>query len=152
MYGYSSAGFTPVFAPIAKAVENAEASVKIQVPADALVAVCHADDVASAVACAVSRIEALGTTYPIFDITGPSESLQSVLQEFTDVIGDRKAKTKVELAGEGDDVYLKALGSTVKASSARARMYLGWEVKRAGLAEGMEVFGRAWDAAIGQYI
>ncbi len=152
MYGYSSAGFTPVFAPIAKAVKAGEPSVKIEVPSDALVAVCHVDDVAFAVSCAASKIESLGSVYPIFDITGPSESLASIFQEFADVMGDRSGKTKVELTGEGDNVYLKALGSTVKASSARAKMYLGWEVKRNGLAEGMEVFSRAWDAAIGQHL
>jgi nucleoside-diphosphate-sugar epimerase len=155
MYGYSSAAFTAVLAPIFDAVKNGRATVEITVPEDSYIATCHVDDVAEAVRLAAEHIETIGTggaesgVYPIFDISSNNESLKSVLQQFADVLGDHKGKTRVHLTGEATDMYLAAVSSTIKASSARARQYLGWTPKRVGMGVGLEVYARAWQAGFG---
>ena len=153
MYGYGSNAWSAVLAPIAQAVKAEQEKASLPLPENAMSAVCHVDDVADAVRCAAEKIEMVGSSgsgiYPIFDIAGPNESLRSILQEFADVLSNRQGKTKVELTGEGDDVYLQALGSTVNASGARAKSYLGWSIRRTGLVEGMEVYAKAWEATMG---
>jgi nucleoside-diphosphate-sugar epimerase len=150
MYGYTSAAWYPAFAPIAEAVRAGAPSVQLQFPEHATVSLCHVDDVADAVRCAAEKIELIAGTgvYPIFDIVGSNENLRGLLQEFADVMGSSGKRTKVELTGEGDDVYLKALGSTVKYSSARAKQILGWAPRRGELTIGMEVYARAWESSM----
>jgi nucleoside-diphosphate-sugar epimerase len=154
MYGYSSAAFSAIFGPIAQAVQGSKSTVSIQVPADALIATCHVDDVANAIRLAAEKIELVGSggagsgVYPIFDIIAENESLLAIAQRFADVMAGGKGKIQVELTGESQDVYMAAMSSTIKGSGARAKQYLGWEPKRQGMAAGIEVWARAWEASL----
>ena len=154
MYGYGSNAWGAVLGPIAEALQGSKGEVKLPIPEDALIASCHVDDVADAVRLAVEHIENVGSggaqsgVYPIFDIIAFNESLQSLLQDFADELGKRVA-VKVHLTGPADDLYLAALSSTVKASNARAKQYLGWAPKRGAMSAGMDVYAKAWAAANG---
>ena len=72
-------------------------------------------------------------------------SLITILQGFADELGKRGA-TKVQLKGPADDLYLAAVSSTVKASNARAKQYLGWTPKREMMSSGIDVYTKAWEA------
>lgn len=153
MYGYTSAPLTAIFAPVLEAVSSAKEQVDIPL-ANGIMPVAHVDDVAAAACNAASRLELLASgVHPVFDLVGHQESATAILQALADSLATLTGKTggkrtKVHATGEIDDVYLKALGATINASSARAKEYLNWTPKRAGLMTAMDVYARAWKAGM----
>jgi nucleoside-diphosphate-sugar epimerase len=150
MYGRASSAWSALWGPIAQAVSSGETSLKVPAPESSKSPVVHVDDVADAICRGVGRIQLFGGTnvYPVFDLVSTTENIRDILEGFAKAVwSEGKGEgLKLEFVGPGDDVYLKALGSTVVFDSARARELLGWVSRRNGLVRGMGVYAAAWKA------
>lgn len=152
MHGRSSSGWSALFGPIAQAVAEGKSQVQLPVAATSQSPVIHVDDVAEAICRGVGKISLFGgsSVYPVFDLVSTMENVRDILSAFAQAISKNRGKgdkLDLELVGPGDNAFFKALGSTVKFDSARARELLGWEPKRGGLVSHMEVFAQAWEAS-----
>lgn len=56
---------------------------------------------------------------------------------------------KVELVGVGGSLFAEAMSTSFNGSSGRAKQILGWEPKKVGFVQGMDVFAKAWAAGLG---
>ena len=153
MYGRASSAWTPLFAPLGKAVSGGEATCKIPMPNTSQSPVIHVDDVADAITKGVGRISLFGNSsvYPIFDLVSTTENIKDIMEALAKslhALEGKGGKTDLQFVGPGDDIYMKALGSTVVYDSSRAKELLGWEPKRIGLVRNMDVYAAAWKALL----
>lgn len=81
--------------------------------------------------------------HPIFDLCGQTENMQDIFNAFAAAVGYTGT---VELVGAGDNAFMQAMSVTGNISAGRAKSLLGWEAKRVGFAQGMEVYGKAFAA------
>lgn len=149
VYGRSSGIWQPFFAPVVQAVrEQGRRAETVRVPleADARPELVHVDDLADGLRCAVEKLPLLAGTgvYPVFDLVGSTVSMREVFDGFARVVG---FAGRIELVGAGDDVFAQAMSTSGSSSSARAKQLLGWEPKRTGFMEGMDVYATAILAA-----
>jgi hypothetical protein len=81
----------------------------------------------------------------MFDLVTGQESVRDIL-----VSGAREMGLAgtVGLEGSGEGLFAKAMSTSSNGSGARAKTLLGWEPKRVGLCQSMDVFAvKAWMAS-----
>lgn len=148
VYGRAHGNWTPFFLPVVEAAKDGSKS-SVDVNLDhGRPPLIHVDDIAEGLLCVINKVHVLAGTgaYPVFDLVGSHDSMVDVLNAFGRSIG---FKGKVELVGAGNDYFAVAMSTSVNLTSARAKMHLGWEAKRIGLVEGMDVYSQAFLAALG---
>jgi nucleoside-diphosphate-sugar epimerase len=149
VYGRSCAIWTNLFEPLLQAAtgesDGSDAVVKVEADEESRPGLVHVDDVASGFHAAVDKLPLISGTsvYPVFDLQTSQESMRDILAAAARELGFRG---KVELAGSGNDLFARAMSTTGNCSSGRAKTVLGWEPKREGLVERMDVFVKAWEA------
>jgi len=145
VYGRSHAIWKMFFDPVIQAATSGEKTV--QIPMDkGRPSLIHVDDVAEGLHCAVDKLPLLSGTgvHPVFDLDGGSESMQEIFDALARVIG---FKGEVQLVGSGDNDFAKAMSTSVNNTADRAKTILGWQPKRAGLVDGMEMYAGAFIAS-----
>ncbi|EPE28904.1 NAD(P)-binding Rossmann-fold containing protein [Glarea lozoyensis ATCC 20868] len=147
VYGRSGAIWSAFFNPILEAVKKDTDSVAIPLDANSRPGLVHVDDVASGFHAAVEKLPLISGTgvYPIFDLVTSQESMRDIIEFAAKELG---YKGKVELVGPGEDLFAKAMSTSMNGSSGRAKQLLGWEPKRvSGFVQGMDAFAKAFMAA-----
>jgi len=146
VYGRAGAIWSSLFEQIHAAAENGASTVTLKIEPDSRPGLIHVDDVASGFHVAIDKLPLISGTgvYPVFDLVTSQESMRDVLEASAREFG---FKGKVELAGTEEDLFMKALSTSFSGSSGRARELLGWEPKRLGMAQGMDIFAKAWVAS-----
>jgi len=146
IYGRSSAIWSSLFEPLYSAAQSGANSVSVPADIDSRPGLVHIDDVATGFHCAIDKLPLISGTgvYPIFDLQTSQESMRDILQAAAKQFG---FKGEVELVGAGEHLFMKALSVSSNGSSGRAKSILGWEPKRFGFLQGIDVFARAWVAA-----
>jgi len=144
VYGRSHAIWQMFFTPVVQAAKTGERIVEIPLDKGRPVLV-HVDDVASGLHCAVDKLPLIAGTgvYPIFDLTGQSESMQDIFDALARVVG---FAGEVLLVGVGDNAFAEAMSTSGNFNAGRAKTLLGWVPKRAGLVDGMEIYAMAFAA------
>jgi nucleoside-diphosphate-sugar epimerase len=102
----------------------------------------HVDDVGSGLHCAVEKLPLISGTavYPVFDLTTSEEAMRDILGAAVREFGFNGI---VQLAGTEDNLFAKALSTTLNGSSGRAKTILGREPKRHGFVKEMDIHARA---------
>jgi nucleoside-diphosphate-sugar epimerase len=147
VYGRSGAIWSAFFGPICEAAKKDLEAVAIPLDASSRPGLVHVDDVGSGFHAAIDRLPLISGTgvYPIFDLVTSQESMRDIIEFAASEMG---YKGKVELVGAGEDIFAKAMCTSMNGSSGRAKQLLGWEPKRvSGFVQGMDVFAKAFVAA-----
>jgi nucleoside-diphosphate-sugar epimerase len=147
VYGRSSAIWSSFLEPLRKAAQEGLVSTSVSLDADSRPGLIHVDDAASGLHTAIDKLPLISGTgvYPIFDLVTSQESMRDIFDFAAKEMG---FKGKVELAGAGEDLFAKAMSTSLNGSSGRAKTILGWEPKRtSGFVQSMDVFVKAWLAA-----
>lgn len=145
IYGRSSAIWTSLFEPIYAAAQGGKESVDVAAEIDSGPALVHVDDVAEGFRCAVEKLPLLAGTgvYPVFDLVTSQEGLRDILEAAGREMGFEGV---VKLVGCGEDAFAEAMSTSGNICSGRAKQLLGWEPKRGGMVQGMDILVRAWVA------
>ena len=153
MYGRTSPIWGAIFGPILSAVAENKRVARIQVLPTARSSLVHVDDVAEAATLGATQLSILSGTgvFPVFNLSSSVENISNILEAFKTAIianSDSVGSLQLELVGPGEDIFLKALGSSVQVSSARARQLLNWCPKRLGFAQEMNIYAEAWKTGL----
>jgi len=145
VYGRSSAIWASLLQPIYQAAQRGATTAVIAVDPSSRPGLIHVDDVASGFHAAIDKLPLISGTgvYPIFDLCTSQESMRDILEAAAVGFGFKGA---IELSGSGEDLFAKAMSTSGNCSSGRARQILGWQPKKYGLVQGMDVFAKAWVA------
>lgn len=147
IYGYESTIWTPFILPLLKAARSgAVDAVQIPLEADARPGLIHVDDVATGFKAIIDRLSSAnggGASYPVFDLVTSQESMREIFAALSSAWG---FKGTHELVGAGDDLFAEAMSTTMRGSSARARLLLGWEPTRNGFVADMDRHAAAFAA------
>jgi nucleoside-diphosphate-sugar epimerase len=145
VYGRSNAIWTPLLQPIYSAAQSGASSATVAAEADSRPGLVHVDDVGSGLQCAVEKLAQISGTgvYPVFDFQTSQENMKDIMETAAREFG---LKGTVDLAGAGDDLFAQAMSTSGNICSGRAKTILGWEPKRFGLMNQMDVQARAWAA------
>ena len=132
--------------PIYAAAQSGAPSVSVAAEPDSRPGLIHVDDVASGFHCAIDRLPLISGTgvHPVFDLITSQESMKDIFESAGREFG---FKGKVKLVGVGEDLFMKAMSVSGNATSGRAKQILGWEPKRFGFVQSMDVFAKAWVAS-----
>jgi nucleoside-diphosphate-sugar epimerase len=125
IYGKENTIWTALFAPLVAAAKTGEKSATLSVDKDSKPALCHIDDVASGLHCAVDKLPLISGTgvYPVFDLITSQESMREILATAGKALG---FKGEIDFAGTGGDLFMEAMCVSTNGSSARAKQILGW--------------------------
>jgi nucleoside-diphosphate-sugar epimerase len=148
VYGRSCAIWTSFFEPIYAAGQEGATVVSVPADPDSRPGLVHVDDVATGFHAAIEKLPLIAGTgvYPVFDLQTSQEGMRDILQVAARELG---VKAGVELVGAGEDLFMKAMNVSGNGSSGRAKSILGWEPKRYGFVQGMDVFVKSWVASRG---
>ncbi len=146
VYGRSCAIWTSFFEPIYTAAQTGADVVSVPADPESRPGLVHVDDVATGFHAAVEKLPFIAGTgvYPVFDLQTSQEGMRDILEVAARDLG---AKGKVELVGAGENLFMKAMSVSGNGSSGRAKSILGWEPKRYGFVQGMDVFAKSWVAS-----
>jgi nucleoside-diphosphate-sugar epimerase len=148
VYGRSCAIWNSFFEPIYAAATQGAKSVEVKADPESRPGLVHVDDVATGFHAAIEKLPIIAGTgvYPVFDLQTSQEGMRDVLEAAARELG---VKGKVELVGAGEDLFMRAMSVSGNGSSGRAKSILGWEPKRYGFVQGMDVFAKSWVASRG---
>ncbi|KAG9229200.1 hypothetical protein BJ875DRAFT_475563 [Amylocarpus encephaloides] len=151
VYGRSHAIWTGFFDAIIDAKEKGQESVALAIEPDSRPGLIHVDDVATGFHVAIDKLPLISGTgvYPIFDLVTSSESMRDIMEFAAKELG---FSGKIEWMGAGDDLFAKAMSTSMNGSSGRAQTILGWEPKRIGLVQSMDVYASAYKASKSQVL
>jgi len=146
VYGRSSAIWALYFDPLHQAAQNKSGSVSLPADAASRPGLIHVDDVASGFHAAIDKLPTISGSgvYPVFDLATSQESMVDILGFAANSLG---FKGKVELAGSGGELFPEAMNTSGNLCSGRAKQILGWEPKRFGFVQNMDLFAEAFLAA-----
>ncbi|RDL41759.1 uncharacterized protein BP5553_01738 [Venustampulla echinocandica] len=146
VYGYAHPNWSRFFKPISKAVRSGATSVSLPAEPHSRPGLVHAIDVASGLHAAIDKLASVSRNhlYPVFDLVTSQESMRDISESAAKELG---FKGKVKLVGVGDDRMAKAMCTSINGSSARARLILGWEPKKIGFVQGMDIYAKAHAAS-----
>jgi nucleoside-diphosphate-sugar epimerase len=145
VYGRSSAIWSTLFQPIYQAVQNEAAEAIVAAEPPSRPGLVHVDDVASGFHAAIDKLPLVSDSgvYPIFDLFTSQESMRDILETVAKELG---FKGTVKLAGCGDDNFAEAMSTSGNCNSGRAKQILGWQPKKYGFVQGMDIYVKAWVA------
>jgi nucleoside-diphosphate-sugar epimerase len=146
VYGRSGAIWSLYFDPLRKAAQSGTESISLPANAASRPGLIHVDDVASGFHAAIDKLPTIAGSgvYPVFDLATSQESMVDILGFAANSLG---FKGKVELAGSGGEAFPEAMNTTANICSGRAKQILGWEPKRFGFVQNMDLFAEAFLAA-----
>ncbi|KAH6678578.1 NAD dependent epimerase/dehydratase family protein [Halenospora varia] len=146
VYGRSHAIWAMYFGAIADAAKKGEDMVEIAADIDSRPGLIHVDDVASGFHAAIEKLAVISGTgvYPVFDLVTSQEGMRDIMEFAARELGFAGS---VELVGAGDDLFAKAMNTSMNNNAARAKQILGWQPKRIGFVQGMDVYAKAFAAA-----
>ncbi|TVY83882.1 hypothetical protein LSUE1_G002321 [Lachnellula suecica] len=146
VYGRSSAIWSLYFDALHAAAKNEAETVSLPADATSRLALVHVDDVASGFRAAIEKLPLIAGSgvYPVFDLVTSQEGMLDILGFAASSLG---FKGKVEMAGSGGKLFPEAMNTSLNACSGRARSILGWEPKRFGFVQNMDLFAEAFLAA-----
>lgn len=146
VYGRSHAIWNLFFGPIYTASRDGSNSVSLAGEPDSRPGLVHVDDVASGLHAAIEKLPLIAGTgvYPVFDLVTSQESLGDIMDFAAKTIG---FKGKIDLVGAGDDLFARAMSTSMNNHSGRAKQILGWEPRKIGFVQGMDVYAKAFMAA-----
>ncbi|KAH8665801.1 hypothetical protein BGZ60DRAFT_431986 [Tricladium varicosporioides] len=146
VYGRSHAIWGMYFGVILDAAKKGEKVVKIAADTDSRPGLIHVDDVASGFYAAIEKLAVISGTgvYPVFDLVTSQEGMRDIMEFAAKELGFTGS---VELVGAGDDLFAKAMNTSMNNNAARAKQILGWQPKRVGFVQGMDVYAKAFVAA-----
>lgn len=146
VYGRSHAIWHMFFGPIATAVREGSSLVSLAGDADSRPGLIHVDDVAYGLHSAVEKLPLISGTgvYPVFDLVTSQESLRDIMEFAAKTID---FKGKIDFVGAGDNLFAKAMSTSMNNRSGRAKQILGWEPRKIGFVQGMDVYAKAFLAA-----
>ena len=78
--------------------------------------------------------------YPVFDQVTNQESMRVVLETAASALGFHG---RVNMAGVEDDLFAEAMNTSINGSSGRAIQPLGWQLKRVGFVQRMDLYAKA---------
>ena len=147
VYGRSSVLWTSLFEPIRTAAAAEAASVSVAAILDSRPGIVHVDDVGAGLHAAVDWLPLIAGRglYPVFDLVTSQESMRDILEAAARELGFNGT---VELAGVGDDVFMEAMSTSFNGNSGRSKQILGWEPKKIGFVQGMDIYAKAWAAGL----
>jgi nucleoside-diphosphate-sugar epimerase len=147
IYGREGTIWTTFILPLLEAA-RAGSTGTLQIPLDpkARPGLIHVDDAASAFKDAIEKLSLLnsGSVYPVFDLVTSQESMSAIFEALARAWG---YKGRYELAGTGDNLFARAMSTTMRGSSSRAKQLLGWQPTRLeGYVQDMDRFAAAFAA------
>jgi nucleoside-diphosphate-sugar epimerase len=146
VYGRAGAIWSSLLETIHKAAQSGASSVSLIAEPNSRPGLVHVDDVASGFHAAIDKLPLISGTgvYPVFDLVTSQESMKDILESAARELG---FKGKVELVGTGEDLFAAAMSVSGNVTSGRAKQILGWQPKRFGYVQNMDVYAKAWVAA-----
>jgi len=143
VYGGAGSIWTGLFSPLLEAAKAGASAVSVKAEPDSMPGLIHVDDVASALHAAVDKLPLISGTgvYPVFDLITSQESMRVVLETAAKALGFHG---RVNMAGVEDDVFAEAMSTSLNGSSSRAIQLLGWQPKRFGFVQRIDLYARAW--------
>ncbi|CAG8958747.1 hypothetical protein HYFRA_00011591 [Hymenoscyphus fraxineus] len=146
VYGRSHPIWGIFFGPIHAASQDGSSSVGLAADPESRPGLVHVDDVASGFHAAIEKLPLISGTgvYPVFDLVSSQESMKDILNFAAKTIG---YNGKVELVGAGDDLFAKAMSTSMNNHSARAKQILGWEPRKTSFVQGMDIYAKGFVAA-----
>jgi nucleoside-diphosphate-sugar epimerase len=132
--------------PLLETAKAGVSTVLVKAESDGIPGLIHVDDVASALHAAVDRLPSISGTgvYPVFDLVTSQESMRVVLETAANALGFHGG---VNMAGVEGDLFAEAMNTSLNGSSSRAVQLLGWQPKRIGFVQRMDLYARAWAAS-----
>lgn len=148
IYGREGTIWSPFFEPVLDAARNGANSVEIPLDPGARPGLIHVDDAAKASVKAIEKIHLFSGTgvYPVFDLVTSQESMREIFDAVAVCWG---LEGTVVLKGHGGNVFAKAMGASLRGSSARAQQLLEWQPSRlGGFVQDMDVYAAAFVARL----
>ncbi|KAL2067231.1 hypothetical protein VTL71DRAFT_1655 [Oculimacula yallundae] len=148
VYGRSSPVWSHFFQAIHDAASRNMAQVQIPAFPTSRLALIHEDDAVTGIHAAIDKLPLISGTgvYPVFDLVTSQEGISEILYAAAAILGFRG---HMEMSGCGEDPIAWSLCCSGNLSSGRAKQLLGWEPKRAGFVQAMDLYVKAWLACQG---
>ncbi|KAJ5156968.1 uncharacterized protein N7482_008068 [Penicillium canariense] len=146
LYGREGTIWSAYITPLFEAANEALQAVEIPLDAHSRPGLIHVDDTASAFVKAIEKVHLLPGTgvYPVFDLVTSQESMRDIFDALATTWG---FKGTVELKGHGGDLFSKAMSTSFRGSSARAKHVLDWQPTRLnGFVQDMDIYAAAFQA------
>ncbi|CAG8983635.1 hypothetical protein HYALB_00004066 [Hymenoscyphus albidus] len=145
VYGRSHPIWGIFFGPI-HAASQGSSSVELAADPESRPGLVHVDDVASGFHAAIEKLPLISGTgvYPVIDLVSSQESMKDILNFVARTMG---FSGKVELVGAGDDLFAKAMSTSMNNHSARAKQILGWDPRKTSFVQGMDIYEKGFVAA-----
>jgi nucleoside-diphosphate-sugar epimerase len=146
VYGGASSIWTGLFSPLLEAAKAGASTVSVKAEPNSMPSLIHVDDVASGLHAAVDKLPLIAGTsvYPVFDLVTSQESMRLVLETAAKALGFHG---RVNMAGVEGDLFAEAMSTSLNGSSSRAIQLLGWQPKRFGYVQRMDLYARTWAAS-----
>jgi nucleoside-diphosphate-sugar epimerase len=146
VYGGAGSIWTSLFSPLLEAAKAGASTVSVKAEPDSMPGLIHVDDVASGLHAAVDKLPLISGTgvYPVFDLVTSQESMKVVLETAAKVLGFRGT---VNMAGVEGDLFAEAMNTSFNGSPSRAIQLLGWQPKRFGFVQRMDLYASSWSAS-----
>lgn len=150
VYGLDSWITGLFFGPIVEAARSNPQPESVQMPMteDARPALVHIEDVASGMRKLVEKLPVLSGTgvHPVFDLMTSQEGYRDIAEGAAKAVG---FEGRIDLTGPPkDDVFLRAMSTSLNGDSARARQLLGCQPRKVGLVQSIGVYARAFAASV----
>jgi nucleoside-diphosphate-sugar epimerase len=145
VYGGAGTIWTSLFSPLLDAARAGASAVAVKAKPDSMPGLIHVDDVASGLHAAVEKLPLISRTgiYPVFDLVTSQESMKIILETAAKVLG---FKGIVNMAGVEGDLFAEAMNTSLNGNSSRAIQLLGWQPKRFGYVQRMDLYAKCWVA------
>ncbi|CEJ53978.1 hypothetical protein PMG11_00309 [Penicillium brasilianum] len=146
IYGRESTIWASYITPVLEAATKTTKTVEIPLDADSRPGLIHVDDTAKAFVQAIEKVHLFPGTgvYPVFDLVTSQESMRDIFNALASTWGFTGT---VELKGHGGDLFSKAMSTSFRGSSARAKQLLGWQPSRLkGFVQDMDIYAAAFVA------
>ncbi|KAJ5601492.1 hypothetical protein N7510_011026 [Penicillium lagena] len=147
IYGREGTIWSSFITPVLDAAKNgSNSTVKILLDGHSKPGLIHVDDVAKAFAKAIEKVHLLSGTgvYPVFDLVTTQESMREIFEALAACWGFKGA---LDLQGHGGDLFARAMSTSFRGSSARAKQLLEWQPTRlGGFVQNMDIYAAAFAA------
>jgi nucleoside-diphosphate-sugar epimerase len=146
VYGGAGSIWTGLFSPLLEAAKAGASTVSVKAKPDSMLGLVHVDDAASGLHAAVDKLPLISGTgvYPVFDLVTSQESMRLVLESAAKVLGFHG---KVDMTEVENDYFAEAMSTSFNGNSDRAMQLLGWQPKRSGFVQRMDLYAKAWAAS-----
>ncbi|GLI82099.1 hypothetical protein PoHVEF18_010500 [Penicillium ochrochloron] len=146
IYGRESTIWAPYLIPVLEAAKRGDQTVEIPLVAHSRPGLIHVDDTAKAFVQAIEKVHIFPGTgvYPVFDLVTSQESMRDIFAALASTWGFTGT---VELKGHGGDLFHKAMSTSFRGSSARAKQLLDWQPTRLnGFVQDIDIYAAAFAA------